>query len=128
MNCIYCGREVKGNLRKDCDIICGRCAMRLVKYIQGLEKEFKVEIKNKKQVMALEQKRAESAVEGRKFEKTASKGSTLYQGINSSLRPSEGVLEGNFEEVSDPKEWWKAWGGINRAETPVSWNDLLREV
>ena len=128
MNCIYCGREVKGNLRKDCDIICGRCAMRLVKYIQGLEKEFKVEIKNKRQAMALEQKRAESAVERRKFEKIASKGSTLYPSINSSLWPSEGVLGGNFKGVSDPKEWWKAWGGINRAETPLSWNDLLREI
>jgi len=122
IRCYICGREVKGNIRKDCEVICGRCAMRLVKYIQGLEKEFKTEIKSKKQAMTFEQKRAEKAVEKRKM---ASKGSGIHSGINSSLRASEGVLEGNFEGGSAPKNWWEAWEGINRAEMPLSWNDLL---
>jgi len=124
MNCIYCGKEVKGNIRKDCDIICRRCTMRLVKYIQGLEREFKTEIKNKKWALALEQKRYESLAEKRK---KASKGSILSLGNNSSLRASQSVLKGNFEGVSDSKKWWEAWKGIDRNKLPVSWDDLLRD-
>ena len=55
MNCIYCGKEVKGNIRKDCDVICGHCAMRLVGRIRKLEEESGIEIKNSEDMRKAEE-------------------------------------------------------------------------
>ena len=57
--CSYCGREVKGNVRQDAEIICSYCALRRVAWLQKTEKKLKLEIKTKKELEEIEKKQGE---------------------------------------------------------------------